>query len=66
MSVWNIIPGYGRVLILLGTLYAIILICRFIGFIIEGKVEDYYHSKIKWDMESMKRRITEIEHKAGV
>ena len=66
MSVWHSLTGYYRVMIILGGVYAFILICRVIGFIIEGKVEDYYHSKIKWDMESMKRRITEIEHKAGV
>ena len=66
MSVWNIIPGYGRVLMILGSIYAFILFCRFIGFVLEDKVEDIYNRKVKWDMESMKRRITEIEHKAGV
>ena len=65
MSVWNIIPGYGRVLMILGSIYAFILFCRFIGFVLEDKVEDIYNRKVKWDMEDMKRRITALEHKPG-
>ena len=64
MSVWHSLTGYYRVLIILGAIYAVIIICRFIGLVLEGKVEDLYHSKIKYDMEAMKRKITLLELKA--
>ena len=65
MSVWHSLSGYYRVLIILGGIYAFILLCRVAGFILEAKVDDLYHSKIKRDMEEMSRRITALEHKPG-